>query len=205
MNRRLPALKFAVSVAVAAVALTAVLAAPPAARPAAARRADPTATPPSATTRSGCRVETARGVDAARVGLTDTVAVTLSVRGCVPYRSPRHIALVIDNDLGDAGEARQAKSALFEVVDAFDLPRNPSTEVAVVGFGSAVQLLSALSNDDQRIRGAIRRAGGAAGDAVDRGIDAARRELQRGRRAAADRDLDRAGAHRVLERGVGER
>lgn len=179
MNRRLPALVCAATAA--AVALTAALAMLPAAPRAVARRADPTATPPSATTRSGCRVETARGIDATRVGLTGTVGVTLTVRGCVPKVFPTHIAMVIDNDLGDEGEARQAKSAMLDLIDKLDLPQDPSTKVAVISFGAAVRTLTALTNDDQRVRGAIRRASGAAGDTISRGIDTGRRELERGR------------------------
>ncbi|MEO8084068.1 MAG: vWA domain-containing protein [Ardenticatenales bacterium] len=178
MPTRLSALALAIATMLAALAPLTVA---PADRTAVARHAEPTGTPPSATTRSGCRAEAARDVDAARVGLSDTVSVTLTLQGCLPKVHPLHIALVVDSDLGDAGEARRAQSALLDLVEAFDLPANPATRVAVVSFGAAVHTLSALTNDDQRVRGAIRRARGAVGDQVARGIDSGRRELVRGR------------------------
>ncbi|MCC7019531.1 MAG: VWA domain-containing protein [Ardenticatenales bacterium] len=127
-------------------------------------------------------METAREVDGARVGLTDTVGVTLTVFGCVQPAYPLHVALILDNHLGENDDVGNVRAAIDGLLTTFDMPANPTTKVAVVSFGVAVQTLVGPTNDDQRVRGAVRRARGPAGAAVDRGLDRARGELHRGRR-----------------------
>ncbi|MBK6768018.1 MAG: VWA domain-containing protein [Ardenticatenales bacterium] len=180
MHRRLPVLALAAAVITLTLAIAALHAA--SAPVVHARRVEPTATPPSVTTSKRCRVETDREVGAARIGLSETVSVTLTVRGCTAGVFPLHVVFVVDNHLGENDDVRAVRSAIDDVVAKLDMPANPSTKVAVIGFGATVRTLTGLTNDDQRVRSAVRRARGASGDAVDRGLDTARRELARGRR-----------------------
>lgn len=185
MNRRFPAL----AVAAAAITLTSAVAAlrVPAASTALARRAEPTATAPSVTTKSGCRVETARDVDGVRVGVSETVGVTLTLYGCVPRAFPIHVALVLDMD-ARSEVASDVRRMVDEMLEGLDLPNNPLHRVTVASFGPRAQLLVLLSNVEGRVRGALSRAERAPSGEFARGVNYAMVALKRGRAEYAPSD-----------------
>ncbi len=177
--RRTAAALFLATAAMAAAVL--VLAAALPGRPAsAARPADPTATPPSATTARGCRVESDRAAAPAHLTLSDTVAVTLTLRGCLPPVAPLHVVLVLDLDRGDEayGDVREA---MFDLVDEIELGIRPHVRVGVVTFDPRVKVVAPLAVSAARARGALARVERAGPRALADGIDRARELLVRGR------------------------
>lgn len=183
MHRRSTVLSFASAATTLASAL-AILRFTPAST-ALARRADPTATPPSVTTSRGCWVEATRDVGAARIALTDTVAVTLTVRGCQPEYSPVNVVFVVDADVSRTEAVRNVRAAATSVLDELRLPDDPDHQVAVVGFGTIARVLVPLTRVRSRILAGITRAQRSPGDAVDAGIKEATKILLNARRATS--------------------
>lgn len=175
--------------ALAAATLAAALAALalPAAAPAGAVRALPTPTPPSATTARGCRVETARDVAPARVALSETVAVTLTVRGCVPRPLPLHVAIVLDLDRRDEAFG-DVRDEVFRLFTEIGLGHRPAVRVAVLSFDPRIRVVAPLGVSQTRARGALARTARAAPDGLAAGISRARELLVAGRRLVASDD-----------------
>lgn len=171
------------ALAVAAAAVTLAAVALPGRPASAARPADPTATPPSATTARGCRVESDRAAAPARLTLSDTVAVTLTLRGCLPPVVPLHVVLVLDLDRGDEAYG-DVRGAVFDLYDEIGLGTRPHVRVGVVTFDPRVKVVAPLAISAARARSALARVERAGPGALADGIDRARDLLVRGRSLA---------------------
>jgi len=190
MPRRTAVVALAIAATLVAVAL-----APP--RPTAPAQAAGRATPtgPAPTPRGTeiarpCVVTGTRRVEPTTVQLGETIDVTMTVRAaCSGAIFPLHVALVIEGSAAMAdGLGRDVKAAASALLDALDLPNNPHTRVAVIGFDDRVRVKCPVSSDDWRVRRCIERIGAQGNARLDLGIAEARRQL-----VAASDDYNESG------------
>ena len=86
------------------------------------------------------------------------------------------------------GLGRDVKAAASALLDTLDLPNNPHTRVAVIGFDDACPVKCPVSSDDGRVRRCIERIGAQGNARLDLGIAEARRQL-----VAASDDYNESG------------
>lgn len=180
--------RIASALALATVLLTVALAPPPPASPAqAAARATstgPAPTPRGTDVAPPCVVTGTRRVEPTMVLLGEAVAVTMTVQAtCFGPIYPLHLVLVIEGSAAMAGKlGRDVKEGAAEVVERLNLPNNPATRVAVVGFDDRVRVKCPVSNDPNRVKHCIGRVGDRGNARLESGLAEARRQLRAARR-----------------------
>lgn len=175
------------ALALAAALLAVALAPPPPASPAqAAARATstgPAPTPRGTDVAPPCVVAGTRSVEPTTLLLGETVGVTMTVTAqCAGPIEPLHIAVVIEASAAMAGElGRDVRAAAAQFIERLDLPTNPASRVAVIGFDDRVRVKCALFNDRGRVMRCLHRIGAHGNARWDIALDEARRQLLSGR------------------------
>jgi hypothetical protein len=101
---------------------------------------------------------------------------------CAGLSNPYHVVLVLDGSGGMAGAPLEETTAAAElVVETLMLADHSETKVSVVEFRNRARRLVGLTNDEARIRRAIRNIEAHGSAAVDAGLQEAYNVLLRGR------------------------